>query len=276
MKVIIHHKTVYNYDAMTRSSIQMLRMTPLSMQRQQVLNWTLTLPAFGSESYDGFGNFCTLVNLHSPHRQLQITAEGEVEINIAIKAISDDRLPLGLFLRKTALTECSEPMIEFAAPFFDGANGLNRRNRLIDFSQALLERVKYIPGITHVASSAQDAFSLGSGVCQDHTHLFLACARYFGIAARYVSGYLHSDSAEHSASHAWAEACLDGKWYIFDVSNLLFSPSQHVQIAVGLDYNDTAPIRGVRIGGGVEKMNYAVRIMNEQQQQRAKTDNRTC
>lgn len=126
---------------------------------------------------------------------------------------------------------------------------------------------KIYPGITHVASSAQEAFQLGSGVCQDHTHLFLACTRHFGIAARYVSGYLHSETEEHSESHAWAEACIDGRWYLFDVSNLLFSPSQHVQIAIGLDYNDTAPIRGVRVGGGAEKMNYAVRIMNEQQQQ---------
>ncbi|HBO37823.1 MAG TPA: transglutaminase family protein [Pasteurellaceae bacterium] len=267
MKVIIHHKTSYCYEASTRRSIQMLRMTPLSMQRQKVLNWMLTLPAFGSESYDGLGNFCTLVSLNFPHQELQIEAQGEVEINTDIEAILDQRIPIGLFLRKTPLTECSDQMIEFAAPFLSSGNQANLHHRLIDFSHALLQRVKYIPGVTHVASSAQDAFQLGSGVCQDHTHLFLACARHFGIPTRYVSGYLHSETQEHSESHAWAEAYLDGHWYVFDVSNLLFSPSQHVQIAIGLDYNDTAPIRGVRVGGGAEKMNYAVRIMNEQQQQ---------
>ena len=267
MKVIIQHKTLYRYEVPTRRSIQMLRMTPLSMQRQRVLNWTLTLPAFGSESYDGFGNFCTLVSLHSPHQQLQIEAQGEVEINTGIESITDQSVPFGLFLRKTVLTECSEQMIDFSAPFLASGKQGNLLHRLIDFSQALLQQVKYIPGITHVASSAQEAFQLGSGVCQDHTHLFLACTRHFGIAARYVSGYLHSETEEHSESHAWAEACIDGRWYLFDVSNILFSPSQHVQIAIGLDYNDTAPIRGVRVGGGAEKMNYAVRIMNEQQQQ---------
>lgn len=264
MKIFIHHKTYYNYEALTTRSIQVLRMTPLSMQRQQVKNWTLVLPAYGSESYDGFGNYCTLVSLNHPHQKLEITAEGEVDINTEIEAIIDERTPVPLFKRSTQLTECSEAMLDFSAPYLDKSS--ITRSHLVDFSNALLERIHYIPGMTQVTSSAEDAFALGSGVCQDHTHIFLACARQFGIPCRYVSGYLHSESEEHSASHAWAEAYIDDKWYLFDVSNLLFSPSQHIQIAVGLDYNDAAPIRGVRVGGGVEKMNYAVRIMNEQQQ----------
>ena len=56
------------------------------------------------------------------------------------------------------------------------------------------------------------------------------------------------------SSHAWAEAYLDGYWYTFDISNQLFQPSHHVYVAIGRDYLDAAPVRGVRIGGGYESL----------------------
>ena len=66
------------------------------------------------------------------------------------------------------------------------------------------------------------------------------------------------------ASHAWAEAWLAGSWYVFDTSNQLFTPSRHVQLAIGLDYNDAAPVRGMRVGGGREYMQYDVAVQGEQ------------
>lgn len=269
MKIFVHHKTIYNYEASTRRSIQLIRMTPQTLSYQSVNAWTLTVPRIGSEVYDGFGNYCTMISINEPHQQLEVTADGEIDIDEKAESIEDNRNPVGLFLTKTPLTACSEAMLDFATPFLDGDIS---RTKLIDFSHALLDRVSYEPGTTDVLTSAPKAFDLGRGVCQDHTHLFLACARHFNIPARYVSGYLHTDSEDHSATHAWAEAFIDNRWYVFDTSNRLFSPSQHVQIAIGLDYNDTAPIRGVRVGGGSEKMNYAVRVMNEQQQQSVITE----
>ncbi len=72
------------------------------------------------------------------------------------------------------------------------------------------------------------------GVCQDHTHAFLACVRSLGIPARYVSGYLCTEDESHLASHAWAEAWLDDGWYSFDVTNQLTFPDRHLKLAVGL------------------------------------------
>ena len=100
----------------------------------------------------------------------------------------------------------------------------------------------------------------GAGVCQDHTHAFLACARSLGIPARYVSGYLCTEDASHLASHAWAEAWLDDGWYSFDVTNRLARPERHLKLAVGLDYLDACPVRGMRRGGGGEQMHAKVRV----------------
>jgi transglutaminase-like putative cysteine protease len=120
--------------------------------------------------------------------------------------------------------------------------------------------ISYQPGSTAVETSAVEAFAGGKGVCQDHAHAFLACARSLGIPARYVSGYLFTDSEDHLASHAWAEAWLDDAWYSFDVTNCLAKPERHLKLAVGLDYLDACPVRGMRRGGGAEQMHAQVDV----------------
>lgn len=118
----------------------------------------------------------------------------------------------------------------------------------------LLLRMPYTPGSTLVTDSAAEAFAAGSGVCQDHTHVFLSCCRSLNIPARYVSGYLHSKDSAHVATHAWAEVWVEDRWHCFDITNNTRIPDQHLKLAVGIDYLDACPVRGLRIGGGYEDM----------------------
>src|SRR5690606_19062665 len=134
------------------------------------------------------------------------------------------------------------------------------RYALIDLMHGLADRMTYLPGATGVESTAAEAFAGGAGVCQDHAHAFLACARSLGVPARYVSGYLLTEDSEHLASHAWAEAWLEGAWYSFDVTNGLSRPERHLKLAVGLDYLDACPVRGMRRGGGGEQMHALVQV----------------
>ena len=99
------------------------------------------------------------------------------------------------------------------------------------------------------------SFAIKRGVCQDLTHIFIACARSLGIPARYVCGYFfRADGVvEQSAGHAWAEAFVDGLgWVAFDPANRISATDAHLRVAVGLDYLSAAPIRGTRYGGGDE------------------------
>lgn len=264
MRFSINHETRYDYEQVTRNSIQLLRVTPQTLAHQTVLSWRLTLPRLAEELYDGFGNYCTVLSLNEPHQQLCITAEGEVAIDDSVSKIKDDRVPAGIFLRQTTLTDCTPALYDFAAAYLSTPITPSCLEKL---SAAILQRVTYTKGSTDIATTAEEAFAQQQGVCQDHAHIFIACVRAFGVPARYVSGYLHTDNDDHIASHAWAEAYFDGYWYTFDISNLQFSPSQHVQIAVGLDYNDASPIKGMRVGGGKENMKYLVQVVNQQQQQ---------
>jgi transglutaminase-like putative cysteine protease len=161
------------------------------------------------------------------------------------------------FLRFTRLTEADPALRAFAEQ-----QCRQRRDRtgLIDLMHGLNQHMVYQPGSTEIETSAAEAFAGGAGVCQDHTHAFLACARSLGIPARFVSGYLYSENSEHLASHAWAEAWLDDAWYSFDVTNELARPERHLKLAVGLDYLDACPVRGMRRGGGGEQMHAKVRV----------------
>lgn len=135
------------------------------------------------------------------------------------------------------------------------------RKHLIGLAQAVLEHVPYIANSTTVQGSAIDAFEARQGVCQDHSHIFIAMCKHLGLPSRYISGYLYAQNASHLASHAWAEVFVEQAWYCFDVSNLLFTPSAHVYVAVGRDYWDVAPVRGVREEGGVESMYSIVQVL---------------
>lgn len=163
------------------------------------------------------------------------------------------RLSPLVFLRPGALTRVEGPLIDFAEQFRRRAATLSGLRALAD---AVLTKLPFQHGVTAVHSTAGEAFDAGNGVCQDHAHVFIACCRFLGVPARYVSGYLYTarDSDAPVASHAWAEAWVVDRWRSFDVTNGRPAGEHHVRIAIGADYLEASPVRGIRFGGGEERM----------------------
>lgn len=256
MRLSIRHDTTYNYDDQVRSSIQYLRLTPQESVRQRVLSWQLDLPRAVRAQRDPHGNILHVLTLDEPHEALVIGARGQVEIDEHCESEGDSHSALP-YLRFTSLTQPDDALYDFAQ-----ASSAGRRDRdsLISLMHGLHEQMPYTPGATKVDSTAAEAFAGRAGVCQDHTHAFLACARSLGVPARYVSGYLFTEDSGHLASHAWAEAWLGDGWYSFDVTNQLSRPERHLKLAVGLDYLDACPVRGMRRGGGGEQMHARVKV----------------
>ena len=118
-------------------------------------------------------------------------------------------------------------------------------------SAAVIATVEYAAGHTDAETTAEEALIRARGVCQDHAQIFVGCARMLGIPARYVSGYLMMDDrVEQEASHAWAEAHIDGLgWVGFDVSNGISPDPRYVRVATGRDYREAAPVTGISYGG---------------------------
>jgi transglutaminase-like putative cysteine protease len=131
---------------------------------------------------------------------------------------------------------------------------------------------KYAPGSTNIRTSAIEAFEARRGVCQDFSHIMLACLRSRGLAARYVSGYLRTlpppgaDAAYvgADASHAWVSVfCPPFGWVDLDPTNDVRVSSDHIIIAWGRDFGDVSPLRGVIVGGGRHRLSVRVSVQPE-------------
>jgi transglutaminase-like putative cysteine protease len=269
MRLSIIHETKYRYTSPANYTIQYLRLSPQSTIQQKVLSWKLDLPGPARPFLDGFGNTAHVLVIDKPHQEIRIRARGEVEVEDEPLTLPDTgpHRP-DLYMRSTELTTQDEALVRFTQGF-RAQTANSRAAALESLMAAVREKVDYRPGVTHVKTSAAQAFARGAGVCQDHAHVFVSCCRQLNIPARYVSGYLASgtgatngDGTEtEMASHAWAEAWIDGVgWQGFDVANQVRAQGRHVRVAVGLDYLDACPVRGFHRGGSGESLGVEVHV----------------
>lgn len=273
MYIRIDHETVYRYDPPADYTIQSLKLTPRDHAGQTVLSWRIDCgDALPPSFVDGFGNLTHTLVIDQPHDAVRIRVRGVVETADRHGVVSGtwEPFPLAAYLRETDLTALDDGIREFAG---GGARSDDPLDRLHELMQAIRAAVDYRVGATHVETTAAEALAHGYGVCQDHAHLFIACCRVLDVPARYVSGYLCADASgmiadqSHDAAHAWAEAWVDGLgWVGFDVANEICPTDAHVRVAVGLDYREAAPVRGLRRGGGEETLDVRVRVVQEQAQ----------
>lgn len=262
MRIHVDHLTHYTYEHPVRYSTQYLRLVPQTNVQQRVLDWTLDTPAPPLELRDGYGNVLHVLTIVSPVTEISIRASGTAETSSAIDENVDVvKLSPLVFLRPTALTRADAALGEFAEHHRRRSGTLTGLRALAD---AIRGRLPFQPGVTAVHSTALEAYEAGRGVCQDHAHVFIACCRHLGVPARYVSGYIHlrGDDAP-VASHAWAEAWVVDRWRSFDVTNASPAGADHIRLAIGADYLDASPVRGVRRGGGGEEMVATARVSGQ-------------
>ena len=257
MKLMINHQTHYRYSDQACNSIQYIKMTPTSNGHQQIHCWDVSVPGQKEIKNDAFNNIWITSSQRQPYSQMTIMAQGIVEINPATQFGIDTHINPQLFLQPTTSTLCNADMKSFADCYVPRINRAN----LIVLSEAILNYIPYTPEQTSVHTSAIEAFQCRQGVCQDHSHVFIAMCKYLGLPARYVSGYLFVPYTSHLASHAWAEVFFENTWYCFDTSNQLFTPNAHIYVAIGRDYWDVAPVRGIRERGGIESMSSIVQVL---------------
>lgn len=269
MQLHIRHETHYVYESSVSYSIQALKLTPRSEPGQRVLSWRVSVPGERVEQVDPYGNVTHIVTMEQPHRELRIVVEGTAEIGQEAGAVMDE--PAGLsplaFLAPTSLTRPDAALRDLA----DHHLGRHPPSyaSLLDLVGGIGKRVGYEAGTTDVTHTASEVLELGSGVCQDQAHVLIACCRAAGIPARYVSGYFYSGDTGTVASHAWADVWLgvEQGWTSLDVTHAEQAGARHCRLAVGRDYLDAAPVRGVRRGGGHESMAVAVKVSSGQAQQ---------
>lgn len=268
MKLSVEHETHYRFDASAQHSIQYLRLTPRPDASQTARAWSVSTPGRLRPWTDGFGNFAHVSVQDGPHDEVPVVVRGEidtVDTNGVLPA--DDGLPPEMFLRDTRFTRVEGGIPEFASAYAERRGDEGTIAALHALMWGLHETIGYHPGYTHAESTAAEALEHGYGVCQDHAHLFIACCRVLGVPARYVSGYLfdRGDDRGAAATHAWAEAHVDELgWVSFDAANGICATDAYVRLAVAMDYAGACPVRGLRRGGGDERLSVRVNVAEDQ------------
>ncbi len=264
MLLKISHTTEYLYGAPVSYALQRLRLTPQNSPLQTVKSWDCAVEGGLVEARyrDHFDNAVDLVSALRDTSSIVVTAAGLIETHDKVGVLGPHKayMPLWLYKRDTALTRAGKSIRDLARGI-EKSDALDQLHMLMS---AIHVAMAYVPGATQTDTLAEEALAAGQGVCQDHAHVFAAAARLLGYPARYVSGYLLiADKVEQVASHAWAEAHLEGLgWVGFDPANDMSPDDRYVHIAYGLDYRDAAPISGIRMGQGNETL--AVSITVEQ------------
>ena len=260
MKLRIQHVTRYDYSVPLQYALQSLCLTPQGSAHQTVLDWSLKAPGSLFASRDGYGNLAHTCSVTQRLTRGVVQAVGTVHTH-GTPVIVDAVAPVQMYLRPTALTAPHARLTSLGEGLVSKA-GMDEAGAL-RLAQTVLARVPYKPRSTSVHTTAMEALALGAGVCQDHAHIYISACRGLGVPARYVSGYFHAPGAEHLASHAWVDVCVDPalrRWLSVDVTHGCLIDERHVRLAVGPDYAACSPIRGVREGGGTESMRVRIDI----------------
>lgn len=260
----VQHETRLAYSDPVIESVAEVRMEPASDQDQSVRSFHLTLsPAADVFRYhDGFGNHVHHFNLRPSCETIGVVAASVVETHRQGGNLDSSRATYPL-----AEDDISLPALSFVnlrgpvrhTPRLDAlVEALVPRpgTRLADVVRQIAAYIcghfKYAKDVTLATSPIDDVLQQGQGVCQDFAHLMIALSRSLGIPARYVSGYIHRPGQE-SHSHAWCEVWLpDAGWCGLDPTNNREVDDHFIKVAIGRDFTDVPPNKGVYRGKASE------------------------
>ena len=274
------HETRYSYQFPVSLSQQYLHLTPRNFAYQHCEQQQIQIePLAEHEQYgvDYFGNLTRHITLTEPHHELCVIADFRVVVSPRpdLEQLDDSQpwedlaqsmlltpTPASLealpFLYDSPHILCDSALADYARQSY--TPGRPHLDAALALTQQIFDEFEFDPCATDIATPLSEVLAGRRGVCQDFAQLMIGCVRSLGLPARYVSGYLCSEDSAHLASHAWAEVWLDGVWYSFDVTNGLSRPERHLKLAVGMDYLDACPVRGMRRGGGSEQMHAQVQV----------------
>lgn len=282
MKLDICHVTKYKYDSLVTDSVNEIRLTPRTDERQACYQHRLAIePNVQLLSYeDYFGNRVHSFTAYAPHRELTITSYSTVvtrDRDVLWKSAwgpeeSWNRLASEDFIDKNAeyllptLYASFHPSVEAYAYGIrgedEGVFGFIR-----NAASAIYGDFEYKPFSTGVTTKADELIGIGSGVCQDFAHLLLSVCRLRGVPARYVSGYhfvgdLQGRNADfEQASHAWVEAYIPGVgWQGIDPTNNNMIDWRYVKLCHGRDYTDIVPVKGIYRGSSGQTLQVSVDV----------------
>ena len=299
MELRVRHQTTYHYLTPVDMAQHMLHLSPRPTALQRVLTHQLAIdppPAARHQTEDAFGNVRTFFAQQAPHDALTVTADSTVSTaapkplpeGAPWKAMTWERAREFFRYRVNAPYEAAAEFA-YASPMVPRDDAFSAWARpafapgvpLLQATRALMERMHaelvYVTASSEVNTPPLEALAQGKGVCQDFAHIMIGCLLTLGLPARKVTGYHLTQPRPGrprlvgaDASHAWVSVYAPGsddqpgQWFDFDPTNNRCgwgSPGEeYVTLAIGRDFSDVSPMRGVIQGGAQHTLDVAVTV----------------
>lgn len=301
MRYTVRHTTSYQYNDTVPVCKNILHLRPRDTRWQACAAFDLRIdpePDYLVERPDYFGNVLHQFSLDQAHRELVVTTNSEVDVQVRPELDVARSPAWDQIVRKVAeqipnnqntqptgqgraalepyLLSLASPRVQIGNKLRDyAAKSFAPGRPILAAAQELVSRIfeefQFDPEATTVHTPTSEVLRLRRGVCQDFAHLAISCLRSVGLPTRYVSGYVRTQPPPGQprligadASHAWfaVYACELG-WVEFDPTNNSTPSSEHITVAWGRDYGDVCPIEGVFVGGGSHTVDVAVDVVPE-------------
>jgi transglutaminase-like putative cysteine protease len=289
MLLHVVHETTYDYAPPAKTAQHVAHLRPSDRDGQRVLYHSLAIhpkPERCAESVDVFGNQRCFFSVQGAHERLRVVADSVVSTTVPpVPAgslpweVSRERLRYhrrseydasAEFLFASPYVPRDEAFAAYARPCFTPGRPLLEAAR--ELTSRIHADFAYVSEATDASTPALEALELRQGVCQDFAHVMIGCLRSLGLPARYVSGYLLTEPPPgqtrlvgSDASHAWVSVYLPGEhgpgaWADLDPTNDRAPGEDYVTVAIGRDFADVSPIRGVIHGGAHHTLRVAVTV----------------
>ncbi len=275
----IRHLTRFHYSNPICETLMETRMHPRTDPNQRCLHFALSVsPRCQVFAYrDHLGNSVHHFDIPVDHKTLVIIADSLIEMQTIAPApdrldpadwqLLDEMVSHGDYWEMLLPSHFTRPTprLRALAHQLEVVRRDDPLSLLRDINSRLHDFFSYAPESTRVDSLIDEAIEQRKGVCQDYAHTMIALVRGLGIPCRYVSGYQHHrrevEHQEPLASHAWVEAFLPHLgWVSFDPTNNLLVHESHIRTAIGRDYADVPPTRGIYRGNSAEELHVAVQV----------------
>ncbi|WP_372752195.1 transglutaminase domain-containing protein [Mariniflexile sp.] len=258
----IKHITKFSYSNPVVDGANLIRLHPINDEYQKVVSHFLSVTnnPYIESFNDFYNNRIGTFLITEPHDELIITSD--VEVITYDKLFPTDTVDAKTQWEELKARKYDAEIIDFLKPTpFIGTEEVldliaSRKltektpyRVVLELCDYVYNNFKYVKGVTNVDSTIDEVWKLKAGVCQDFTNVLLQMVKLCGIPARYVSGYIcpaEDNTRGLGATHAWIEAYIPFYgWFGVDPTNNAIANGNHVRLAVGRNYADCSPVKGV-------------------------------
>ncbi len=259
----ITHATRLSFSRPIAETVMELHARPLDGLGQRCVSFRLDIdPSSELHSYrDGFGNHVHYFNHLPVHERVTVVAKSVVDTEVDSGPPEVEEFPEDFLQFRSPVLDLPR-VRRIAARFSHGPDPESTEAALNMLATWINREFEYMRETTDVFTAIDTVLDLKSGVCQDFAHLFCAVARAMSVPCRYVSGFIPPGGGRtgSGATHAWAEAWVGDQWIGYDPTNPIRAGRHHVRVAVGRDYRDVPPNRGVYLGAASGTIDIEVRV----------------